>query len=285
MALALRSFHEGDPVKAVILSIDEAKRQISLGLKPSYFDKEDFDVPDDTSSSEEELGVEEIEADGDNLASGDEDMAVLEDFADHESSDEDEDDVVIMKPSHAPAMHTTTPATVTSTGPDVTPLQLGSGFQWSASAPPQLLEDMDSSSDSETEGAVPHRTKRRRKEIEQDLTADMHTKLPQSIADFERVLLGSPNSSFLWIQYMSFQLQLAEVDKAREVARRALRTINFREEQEKMNVWIAMLNLENVYGTDDTLEAVFKEAARANDSKTVHLRLATILNESSKTEV
>jgi hypothetical protein len=29
---------------------------------------------------------------------------------------------------------------------------------------------------------------------------------------------------------------------------RALQTINFREEVEKLNVWIAYLNLENVYG-------------------------------------
>jgi hypothetical protein len=30
---------------------------------------------------------------------------------------------------------------------------------------------------------------------------------------------------------------------------RALETINFREESEKLNVWVAYLNLENVYGT------------------------------------
>ena len=84
--------------------------------------------------------------------------------------------------------------------------------------------------------------KKKKKEIELDLTADLQTKTPDSNADFERVLLGSPNSSYLWIQYMSFQLQLSEIDKAREIARRALKTINFREEQEKLNVWIAGMN-------------------------------------------
>ena len=113
----------------------------------------------------------------------------------------------------------------------------------------------------------------------------MHTKAPESTADFERLLLGSPNSSYLWIQYMSFQLQISEVDKAREIAKRALKTINFREEQEKLNVWIALLNLENVYGTDESLEAAFKDAARHNDSKTIHLRLAEIFEQSDKLEV
>jgi len=116
------------------------------------------------------------------------------------------------------------------------------------------------------------------------LTSEMHTKTPESNADFERLLLGSPNSSYLWIQYMSFQLPLSELDKAREIGRKAIQTINFREEKERLNVWIALLNLENVYGTEDSLQAVFKEAARANDSKTVHLRLASILDQAEKLE-
>jgi rRNA biogenesis protein RRP5 len=84
---------------------------------------------------------------------------------------------------------------------------------------------------------------------------------------------------------MSFQLQLSEIEKAREIAKRALNTINFREEREKLNVWIALMNLENVYGNDDSLESVFKDAARHCEPKTVHLRLASILEESGKNEV
>jgi rRNA biogenesis protein RRP5 len=83
---------------------------------------------------------------------------------------------------------------------------------------------------------------------------------------------------------MSFLLQLSEIDKAREIGRRAIETINFREEQEHLNVWIALLNVENVYGTDESLEAVFKDAARHNDSKTIHLRAAAILDQSQKHE-
>lgn len=40
-----------------------------------------------------------------------------------------------------------------------------------------------------------------RKEL---LALEDDAQLPQSKEDFERLLLGSPNSSFLWIQYMSF---------------------------------------------------------------------------------
>lgn len=140
------------------------------------------------------------------------------------------------------------------------------------------------SSDSEDEG--PSRKKRKKGvTITQDLTVDLHTKTPQGTSDFERLLLGSPNSSYLWLQFMAFQLQLSEIEKAREVGRRALQAINFREEQERLNVWIGLLNLENVYGTDQSLDMVFKEAARANDSKTIHLRLASLFEEAQKDEV
>jgi hypothetical protein len=84
---------------------------------------------------------------------------------------------------------------------------------------------------------------------------------------------------------MAFQLQLSEIEKAREVGHRALKAINFREEQERLNVWIALLNLETSYGTEASLDVVFKEAARANDSKTVHWRLAALLDDSQKPEV
>lgn len=51
---------------------------------------------------------------------------------------------------------------------------------------------------------------------------------PKAADDFERLLLGSPCSSYLWIRYMAFLLSMAEVAKARAVAERALGTIDYR---------------------------------------------------------
>lgn len=98
-------------------------------------------------------------------------------------------------------------------------------------------------------------------------------------------MLGSPNSSYLWIQYIAFFVGLSQLDKAREIAKRALATISFREEGEKLNVWVALLNLENAYGDDSTLEDTFKDAAQANDAKTVHLKLIDIYERSGKFDV
>ena len=51
------------------------------------------------------------------------------------------------------------------------------------------------------------------------------------------------------VRYVICILQATEIEKARVVAQRALTTISFREEQEKLNIWCALLNLENLYGT------------------------------------
>lgn len=258
-----------------------------MSLKPSHFDEADFEDDDESDSEHSELGVV-----SDDMA---EDATTVDAAIGGQESDEDEDEDDAMQIDLNPQEHLYQPPVarphVTGGLPDDTPgLKLSGGFRWSGGEAQRDADDeggpsSSDESDEDEEEQVKKKKKRKRKEVEEDLTAVMHTRAPESNADFERLLLGSPNSSYLWIQYMSFQLQLSEVDKAREIARRALRTINFREEQEKLNVWTALLNLENVYGTEESLEMVFKEAARANDSKTAHLRLAVIFDEAEKFDV
>ncbi|KAF7310754.1 hypothetical protein HMN09_00618400 [Mycena chlorophos] len=268
VSVAVRSFRQGDRVKAMIIGIE--KQKVALSLKPSHFSEDDFQEKDVLSEAEQEAVDDNMEDD-------------TAPHVDHESDENSEDDAIDIVSEHQFVPPKTT-SKATAAAPTTT-LRLTGGFQWSN---PQQTDhesgssDSDGSDDDDDEETGRKKKKRRKKAVEMDLTADMHTKTPESNADFERLLLGSPNSSYLWVQYMSFQLQLSEVDKAREIARRALQTISFREEQEKLNVWMALLNLENAYGTEETLNSVFKEAARANDSKTVHLRLALILDQSDK---
>ncbi|KAJ4002507.1 hypothetical protein F5050DRAFT_1802449 [Lentinula boryana] len=267
-AVALRGFRENDRVKAVVIDIKD--KRISLSLKPSRFSEEDLVF--ESSVDEQPANDETI----DKIS-----QALNSDPGDEESPDDDDDDdddgsTMRVDVDIQPQLQQSLQTSNSSTGP----LKLSHDYQWFGSA-----VEADGLSSSESDGSDDEavtKKKKKRKEIEQDLTAYMHSKAPESNADFERLLLGSPNSSYLWIQYMSFQLQLSEIEKAREIGRRALEKISFREEAEKLNVWIALLNLENAYGTDETLEKVFKNAARANDSKTVHLRLASILDQSDK---
>ncbi len=279
-------------MKAFISSIDLDKRRISFSLKPSHFANEDFLEADDASSKDDQepLGVvEDVE-----MESAGEDGV---DDVDHEATSEDNED----QDSEVESMEVEIDAniqtlnlkqvdamTIPNSVRSAPVLKIQGGFQWSGDIPQEGGDDTGPSEDSDTddeEQSGKKKRKKKKKQIEIDLTADMHNKTPSSTSDFERVLLGSPNSSYLWIQYMSFQLQLSEIEKAREIARRALSTINFREEREKLNVWIALMNIENVYGNDESLESVFKDAARHCEPKTVYLRFASILEESGNNEV
>lgn len=61
--------------------------------------------------------------------------------------------------------------------------------------------------------------------------------------------------------------------------------IYFREEQEKLNVWVAYMNLENMYGTADTLKVVFDRAVQHNEPMKVYNQLVKIYEKSEKEEV
>lgn len=58
-----------------------------------------------------------------------------------------------------------------------------------------------------------------------------------------------------------------------------------REEQEKLNVWVALLNLENMYGSQESLTKVFERAVQYNEPLKVFLHLADIYTKSEKFKV
>ncbi|OAA71534.1 Nucleic acid-binding, OB-fold-like protein [Cordyceps fumosorosea ARSEF 2679] len=266
---ATKLYKEGDVVKAKVLEVDVGKRRISFGLKPSLFEDEDTDMDsgseqgaalDDDSDDELDQGalLKLIQAQADDNEDDDEDESE-DDGDDDDEADDDEDSEMEDAPSGA---------------------GLGGGKSaWTA--------DPFAESGSESEGEEPikkaDKTKKRKKnEIEVDKTAELDTNGPQTSSDYERLLLGQLDSSELWIAYMAFQMQVSELPKAREVAERAIRTINIREETEKLNVWVAYLNLEVAYGTKATVEEVFKRACQYNDPQEVHERLASIYIQSDK---
>ncbi|PIO40225.1 hypothetical protein AB205_0026370 [Aquarana catesbeiana] len=57
---------------------------------------------------------------------------------------------------------------------------------------------------------------------------------------------------------------------------------SYREEQEKLNVWVAMLNMENTYGTEETLLKVFGRAVQYNDPLKAFQHLVEIYIKSEK---
>lgn len=279
-------YAEGDAVQAKVLSINKEKQQISFGLKASYFEEpgkkqyentnnmEDSDIEDFTDIDEAlgaTNGVNINVAGEDSEDEATEDDVDLTNVADIDSDIEmagNADEGVELPPYDDSHPSNTNSLHGLSTG----------GFDWTGGM--SVPDDPAAQSETDAESVAPKKKKRRRAEIKVDHTGDLDTHGPQSTADFERLLMGRPNSSILWLEYMAFQLKLSEISIAREIAERALKTINITEEGEKMNVWIAMLNLENTYGTDESLDVTFKRACQYNDSREIHERLASIFIQS-----
>jgi rRNA biogenesis protein RRP5 len=259
-------YNEGDRVKARILQVDVGKKRINLGLKPSYFKDVDADGMDvDSEDEDEDAGAA---LDGEE-ASDDEEMsdvggALLVGASDEEDEEDEDEDGSDVEMGEA--------AVEGLTGLDA------GGFDWTANA----LDADDNANTRVVDGPAKKTKTRREPQVIVDRTAQLDINGPQTSSDYERLLLGQPDSSELWIAYMASQMQINDLSSARQVAERAIKTINIKEETEKLNVWIAFLNLEVAYGTDETVEDIFKRACTYNDDQEVHERLASIYIQSGK---
>ena len=251
-----RLYNVGDHVRAYVLKVDRVKQKVSLSLKSSHFE----------------------DSDGDESMSEDEN--VMEVDAQEESHQQEDAEVAINKDN----IHTASNAVHKAL--DI------SAFSWDGEAS-FFAPQQDSDSESEPEQVVQKSKRQKKKEkeaaevkIREKEEALLDTdRAPELAEDYERLLVGSPNNSFLWIKYMAFQMGLAEVEKARQIAERALKTINFREEQEKLNIWVAYLNLENSFGSEETLAKIFERACQMNEAKAIYIQLAHIYERTEKPHV
>lgn len=189
-------------------------------------------------------------------------------------------------------------ALASSKGTSILQEGLQGQFLWresSATARAKRVKAGDTASDEDSEADSGRRggahqdgaqlRKRKREEAIDAYERSMEKVTPTSPEAFQRLLLASPNSSYLWTQWMAFHLQLQQLEKARLVAEKAISTISPREEAEQLNVWVAYMNLENLYGTGESLNTVFKRALpRQADPMVLHERLADIFDASRKAQ-
>ncbi|EGZ20320.1 hypothetical protein PHYSODRAFT_490560 [Phytophthora sojae] len=234
-------FSEGDYVKAKVLKVDG--RRVSFGLKPSYFEGE---TPAKKPAAKKVAKP----------------VAMEIDLGDDESSSEDED------------------------ASGAAPVEFSwDGFSNALNKKTEAKDDDESSSededDEEEEAAKSSKSKKNRLQSDEwvalrEKALASSDEVPQSASDYERLLAVSPQSSYLWIQYMAFHISLTEVDLARDVAVRATSAVSFRDEKEKLNVWVAYMNLEHDFGDDASFLRVFKSALQVNHPKRVYLHLVDL---------
>ena len=250
---------EGDPVTVTVSKIDVTSKKISLSLKSSHVRKQNqakTTLPELTEDSEFDV----------------EDLAMT-------TSLDDNTEMV----SAADQRGLEDGSALLATGPGL----MAGSFDWSGNA---LKENGDAGFESDSAVSIQaSRPKKRKKgEVPEDLTAELDANHPQSIADFERLLLGQPNSSNLWLSYMAHQLEHGEIEKARAVAERAVKTINHQSRDsaaDAMDAWIGYLNLEILHGDAEAVDAVFERACEVNDAQEIQTRLAKIYIMSGDFEV
>ncbi|XP_066389622.1 rRNA biogenesis protein RRP5-like [Miscanthus floridulus] len=251
-------YKAGDMVKAKILKIDEKRHRVSLGMKKSYFDS---DLTADTNDDE------------------DDESALMDISVAPQMVESHNRNLVHRK---AKPMASVPPLQVSldeSEGSDLEEdnnnkgLEIANGTEANAKKNDKQLK------------------KQARKQRELEISAmeerALQGDVPQTPDDFEKLVRSSPNSSFVWIKYMATLLDLADVEKARAVAERALKTIIPREEEEKLNVWVAYFNLENEYGgpREDAVKKVFQRALQYCDPKKLHLALLAMYERTEQYEL
>ncbi|KAL5426711.1 hypothetical protein PMIN07_011730 [Paraphaeosphaeria minitans] len=265
-------YKEGDAVKAKVLTVNPKQRKVTFSLKYSDVagknDDDDEDMEDSSDVSDVEVELAEEDEDEDEEEDGDMRSVKSVKSADSDEelganidSDSDDDDGGV----------STKPAAGLSTA----------GFDWTGAT--LDADDTKVASDEDSnDGASKKKRRHKKATIKEDRTGDLDAFGPQSVADYERLLLGQPNNAELWVRYMVFQRELNEIEKARQIARRALATMNPREEKERLDVWTALLHLENDFGSNDLIDETFKEACQNNDSREIHERMIKIYISSGK---
>eukprot|EP00795_Rhopilema_esculentum_P012276 gene12276-2918_t len=284
-------FPVGKLVKAKVLSINPSTNQIELSLRGPDVNDVDPAPPPPKRRSTENTGSEPSKK-RTRRTSGDLKIELQKD------TDSDDDELLLFKDDESDSdKEETIENKEVKENKEMTRLKLPSDFDWNANLNEEAQKrkhDSDSESEEDDEQAPSAKKSKRQKRAEKKAEEEYLYKTelalldkdrgPETADDYDRMLLGSPNNSMLWIQYMAFFLNSADIDKARTVVERALKTISFREEKEKLNVWIASLNLECLYGTDETVQNVFNEAVKRNEPKKIYLKMADIYIRNNKPE-
>lgn len=278
-------FNKGDRVKALILRIDEEverdkqksrSRRISLGLKPSYFSLED--------------SLDEVEDDHDSALDDDEVGARLDRLLQNDDDEEDDHhgeviDELRKTGANDTEMANVEPAAAESADEEETPDDLDNdddlmdlpssrrGLQW---------DDEEGSQDDEenkNEGIVkfsPLMQPLHEDEVEAREAELASGSAPRTGEDFERLIIGNPDSGKLWTMYMAMRIAETDVVAARRIADRALRTINHRMQSERIRVWLSLIDLELTYSAETVANECIERACAANDPERLLVKVAAM---------
>ena len=101
---------------------------------------------------------------------------------------------------------------------------------------------------------------------------------------YEKIILKDHDNSLNWIEYASYILDTLNLASARQIFERALKIIDIEKTNEKLNIWVAYLNLENIYGDSKSFEKILDIAKEVCDKKLLYNHIIQIYLDSKKYE-
>ena len=101
---------------------------------------------------------------------------------------------------------------------------------------------------------------------------------------YERIILKDHDNSLNWIEYASYILDTLNLASARQIFERALKIIDIAKAKEKLNIWVAYLNLENIYGDKKSFDKILERAKEVCDKKLLYKHVIQIYMSSKKYE-
>jgi len=101
---------------------------------------------------------------------------------------------------------------------------------------------------------------------------------------YEKILVGRPQSSMIWVHYAAHYINSGETQQARLILRKALDRINLDNEKERLNIWKTILLVEHLYGSEESLTKALREGLKVNEPKSLYRQMITIFEEQKNWE-
>ena len=271
-------YAENDRVKLVVLRVDAKKRRIDASMRASLLPTDTpfafaSTLPSSAAAPSTDADTPLADEDSDEFAA----VQDLDESALQPKDVEDEEGKSFTEPMEPMEPMEAEEGMEVEDAFASTPSTISLGFGWDDFAPAPAASLPAASSSSRSASASQRPPLREAEIAAKERSLASQSAQPASEADFERLLVSQPTSSELWIRYASWFLSLADPAKARAVLRRALQSVPGHLEDERANLWLALLNLESEFGDESALREVYKEARQAMEPRRAGLHLAALL--------
>ena len=280
-----RVYSVGDLVSAFVVKNENGR--IAFSLKSTYFDSDVEESADDDDGDEDENENDDDDDDADDAikALAPEDGGPYSsdekgDVVDVSSDDDDDEDSQSDQEQYGDASVRDAVARLLAKRNSTSSRDSDSD----EAAEADSGDDDTSSDESSNDASDMPRAKKSRLRQDDEIRA-VEKRLRTTVVEKEEVmaseselsqlLLVEPNSSEAWIRLIALYLSRSELKKAISTAQRGIHTISHRREDERFNVWVALLNLTRAHDRH-AFEGFAKEFVLRNDAKKALLALVDL---------